>query len=79
MAPPNEVLNVKFPHGQEFPVSPTPHMFYSTTDKKIYNRMMVSILKYQEARAEAERVMFTELLECIPKGHRGSGAKIAHR
>jgi len=64
MAPRDE-LKVAFPSGSEIPVNPSPHLFYLTTDTKVYNCMMTSIIKYQKTRAEAEVKMYTEILKCL--------------
>jgi hypothetical protein len=64
---PNDLLKVAFPTGQEFPVSPHPHLFYETENKSVYTGMMAAILKYKKACADAESTMYSEVLDALSK------------
>jgi hypothetical protein len=50
----------------EIPVHPIPYQFY-IKDAGVYNCIMAAVYKYHAARAEAERVMYNEIIDCIPK------------
>jgi len=62
---PIDVLKVAFPAGQEIPVNPHPHLFYQTENTAVYVCMMKAIFEYQKARAEAEKIMYENVLHCL--------------
>jgi hypothetical protein len=66
MVPNDDLLKVELP-GQEIPVNPHPHVFYLTSDPKVYNSMMRAIYKYMKTCADAQSTMYDEILKCMPR------------
>lgn len=64
----DDVLKVAFPHPQEIPVNPPPHLFFMTKDINVYNCMMKAVFEFYQVRAEAESKMYSKILACMSKG-----------